>query len=76
MTKLQFMQKVHREWADMAGYKLNIQPITNELWISTNTGVFTNVYLAYLRAQEIYYTIDFNNKALRVHEYEYNMTAK
>lgn len=76
MTKLEFLKKVHQEWADRAGYKLEMQKTTNELWIKTESGTFTNVYLTYLRHQDIYYRIDFNNKALRIHEFEYNMQAK
>lgn len=76
MTKLDFMKKVHQDWADAAGYRLTIKDITNELWISTETGTFTQVYLSYLRHQDIYFSIDFNNKALRVHEIEYKLPAK
>lgn len=76
MTKLDYLKKVHQEWADRAGYHIEVQKTTNELWIKTESGTFTNVYLSYLRHQDVYYTIDFNNKALRVHEIEYNLPAK
>lgn len=76
MTKLEFLQNEHRQWADKAGYKLSIQNEIGELWISSESGIFTNTYLSFIRHQDIFFTIDFNRKVIRIHYLEYSKKAK
>lgn len=76
MTKLEFLKEEHQNWADKAGYKLSIKKRTKELWISSETGIVNDAYLSFIRHQDIFFAIDFNNKAIRIHELEYSKKAK